>query len=100
MAKKGKIKRTKKRKQREPLVVLESECALTLRLSGELQKEPETLRRLAHRVVDLVADSGRYDWLADTVTGDLMCIADDIVLKNLTELIREARAGGKAVSRG
>jgi hypothetical protein len=100
MAKKAKIKRTKKRKQREPLVFLEPECALTLRLSRELQKEPETLRRLAHRVVDLVADSGRYDWLAGSVTGDLVCICDDIVLKNLSDLIREARADGKAVSRG
>ncbi len=100
MAKKGKIKRTKKRTQREPLVVVDPVGTLEMRFSDELRKEPETLRRLAHRVVDLLVDSGRYEWLADSVAGNLVWIADVVVVNYVTDLIREARAGGKAVDHG
>ncbi|NIS79282.1 MAG: hypothetical protein GTO14_03470 [Anaerolineales bacterium] len=89
-----------KRKAPAPLVVLDSDYSLQIRFSRELQKEPETVRRLAHRVVDLLADSGHYEWLANSVAGDLTCIADDVVVNNLTDLVREARAPRKGVSRG
>ena len=91
-----------KRAKREapvPLVVLDPECSLEIDFSPELQKEPETIRRLAHRVVDLLADSGRYVLLADCVASELVSIADDVVVKNLNDLIREARAPRKAVPR-
>ncbi|UCC31517.1 MAG: hypothetical protein JSU86_04415 [Phycisphaerales bacterium] len=89
-----------KHKAPAPLVVLDSGCALDFRFSPELRRERETVRRLAHRVVDLLADSGHHGWLADSVAGDLTCIADDIVLNSVTDLVREACAPRKAVSRG
>ena len=93
-------KKRAKGKTLEPMVVIDQECALELRFSRKLEKEPETLRRLAHLVVDLMADSGRHNWLADSVAGNLVCLADDVVIKNVTDLIGEARAAGKAVARG
>ena len=88
------------RKKPDPLVDLGESNAIEIIFSRRLEKEPETLRRLAHRVVDLLADAGHYGWLSGTVEDQLVCIADDLVLKNLTDLIHEARAARKEVSRG
>ena len=88
-----------KRKAPVPLVTVDPQRTVEIHFSPELQKEPETIRRLAHRVVDLLADSGRYASLADGMPSDLACIADDVVVKNVTDLIREARAPRKAVPR-
>jgi hypothetical protein len=82
------------------LVYLDSAYSMEIKFSRRLQKDPETLRRLAHRAVDLLANAGHYAWLADSVAGDLVCLADDFVVKNLTDLIHEARTPGKKVSRG
>jgi hypothetical protein len=95
----AKKKRTK-RKTPEPMVVLDQECSLELSFSRELQKDRETVRRLAHLVVDRMADSGRHKWLADSVAFNLACLADDIVISNVTDLIRKARAASKEVARG
>jgi hypothetical protein len=46
-----------------------------------------------------MADSGRHKWLADSVAFNLACLADDIVISNVTDLIREARAAVKEVPR-
>ena len=91
MAKKKQAKRTK-RKQEEPLVQMDPEYSTTIRLSKQLSREPETVRRLGHRVVDILADSGRHDWLAGSVAGDLVCFADDVIVESVNQLIREARA--------
>lgn len=92
-------KKTKCRKP-GPLVYLDHACSMELKFSRRLQKEPETLRRLAHRTVDLLADAGHYSWLSDSVGGDLMCLADDFVIDKVTELINEARAQGKEAGGG
>ena len=89
-----------KRKKPDPLVHLHQGCSMEIIFSRRLQKEPETLRRLGHRVVDLLADGGHYGWLSDSVAGQLVCVADDLVVKSLTDLICEARAARKEVSRG
>lgn len=102
MAKKKQAKRAKrtKRKAGDPLVEMVPEYSTTIRLARQLLKEPETVRRLAHRIVDILADSGRYAWLADTVASDLVCFADDVIVKSVSDLIHEARAPGKEVARG
>ncbi len=102
MAKKKQAKRAKgtKRKAADPLVEMVPEYSTTIHLTRQLLKEPETVRRLAHRVVDILADSGRHAWLADTVASDLVCFADDVIVSSVSDLIREARAPGKEASRG
>ena len=96
----AKKKKRTKRKKLEPLVTLEDGCAVELRLSERLQDEPETLRRLAHRTVDLLVDAGHYDWLSGSVAIDLGQLADEMVAKRVTELIHEVRAEGKEAARG
>ncbi len=93
-------KKKTKRKNPEPLVFLDGGCAMELSLSSRLEKEPETLRRLAHRAVDLVADAGHYHWLSKSVAGNLADVADDLVVKHMTELVHEVRAEGKEAARG
>ena len=93
-------KKQAKRQAPEPMVVVAPGCSLDLQFSRELQKEPETLRRLGHLVVDLLADGGRYDWLAESAACSLGCLADDMIVNNVTDLICEARAASKEVARG
>ncbi len=88
-------KKKTKRKKPEPLVSLGQDYSMEILFSDRLQKEPETLRRLAHRAVDLVADAGHYRWLSQSVAFDLAHVADDVVVKHLTELIHDVRAEGK-----
>ena len=81
------------------LVVLEPECVLAVWFTGEFA-EPETLRPLAHLVVDILADSARHEALADTLAGDLAAIAEFLVIKNIADLVQEARAEAKAARHG
>ena len=100
MAKKARIKKTKKRKQREPLVTVHPECDVQVRFTRAVIEDRETIRRLAHRVVDLLADSGDYDQLGDSISHNLFWMLDDFVVKNVTDLIDEARAARKEVPGG
>ncbi len=97
MAKKAK---SEKRKAPEPMVSLRFERPLEFELSKELQKEPEALLRLAHRVVDILADRGDYKSLAGSVAEVLCYITDEVMLQYANELIREAREPWKGVPRG
>ncbi len=100
MAKKAKIKKTKKRKQREPLFTVERDCDVEVQFTRVVIEDPETVRRLAHRVVDLLADSGDYDRLSQSISNNLHWMLDDFVVKNVTDLIHEARAVRKEVPGG
>ena len=100
MAKKTKRTKRSKRKSSEPPVSVEPDCSVELEFTDAVRKDPETVRRLAHRVVDLLADTGRYDSLAESVTANLGYLADDFVVEKVTDLIEEARAAGKGVSGG
>ena len=100
MAKRAKTKKTKTRKAAEPMVSLGRPPVTELTLSNALQKEPEVVRRLAHRTVDLLADKGDYASLARSAESHLHYIVDDVVLEYVNELIREARNPGEEVPRG
>ena len=100
MAKKAKIKKTKKRKQREPLVTVEPQDDLGIQFSKEFQTEGETVRLVGHRVVDLLCDSGRHDWLVGSLAMDLAALCEGVMRNYVTELIHEARAARKEVGRG
>ncbi len=100
MAKNAKIKKTKKRKQREPLVTVEPQCDLGIQFSKEFQTEGESVRLLGYRVVDLLCDTGRHDWLAGSLSVDLAALCEDVIRNYVTDLIDEARAARKEVARG
>ena len=100
MAKKAKTAKRAKRKVSKPPISLEPECPLELTLSDAILKEPETVRRLAHRVVDLLADSGHYKHLSQNVSINLGSLVDGFVIDRITRLIEEARAVPKEASRG
>ena len=100
MAKKTKRTKRTKRKASEPPVSVEPDCTVELEFTDEVRKDPETVRRLAHRVVDMLADTGRYDSLAESVSSNLGYLADDFVVEKVTDLLEEARAAGKKVPRG
>ena len=100
MAKKAKIRETKKRKQREPLVTVEPQCDLGIQFSKEFQTEGQSVRLLGHRVVDLLCDTGRHDWLAGSLGVDLAALCEDVIRDYVTDLIDEARAARKEVPRG
>ena len=99
MAKKKKKTKRKKCKKLEPWVYVQGGCVMELTLSSRLEKEPDTLRRLAHRAVDLVADAGHYHWLARSVAGNLADVADDLVVEHMNKLVDEVRAEGKQAAR-
>ncbi len=106
MAKKAKpkkrAKRSKpaKRKALESLVHVDSQCDVSVRLTGGVGDEPETIRRLAHRLVDVMADNGLHDKLEQSVSNNLVWMVDDFVIDGVTALIHEARAARKEARRG
>ncbi len=100
MAKKAKRTKQAKRKASKPPVSVEPGCTVEFRFTDALLKRPETVRRLAHRVVEILADSGRDDHVAQFVTDNLAWLVDGFVIDKVTDLIDEARAAGKAVSGG
>ncbi len=93
-------KKKTKRKKPEPWVTMDDGCSMDIRFARRLEKEPATLRRLAHRAVDLLVDAGHYRWLSETVSLDLGRLAGRIVVDHMTELIHEVRAQGKEAARG
>ncbi len=100
MAKKAKTAKRVKRKMSKPPISLEPECPLELALNDTILKEPETVRRLAHRVVEILADNGQDDSLSGFVTYNLAGLADGFVIDRVTDLLEEARAAGKEAPRG
>ncbi len=58
------------------------------------------MRWLHHRVVDVMADHGLVEWLVYDVEARLATLSFVIVGDYVTDLIREAGADGKGVSRG
>ena len=60
--------------------------------SREVIQERETLRRLAHRAIDMAVDSGQDDWLHECVAESLAYIARDDVVKKVTDFVHEVWA--------
>ena len=100
MAKKTKRTKQAKRKSSTPPVYVAPDCDVRFTFTAAVLEEPETVRRLAHRLVDLLADTRRYQQLSESVTENLACLVDDLVIDKVTDLLEEARAAGKEASRG
>ena len=62
--------------------------------------EPEALRRFAHLVVDYLADRGLHEGLLDTMTMDVVWIAQDYVVKHMSDFEQQVCVPRKEVSRG
>ena len=88
------------RKGPAPPVVVKSDGFITVYFSREVIEERETLRRLAHRAVDLRVERGRDEWLHESVSRSLAYVARDDVIKTATDLVHEVLAEGKDSRRG
>ena len=78
-----------KPKARAPLVVCEFHEFKIVEFSDKVIEDGETLRRLAHRVVNLRVDNGRDKWLHESVANSLAHVARDDVVKQATDLVQE-----------
>ena len=78
----------------------EPEGGLTVKLPESVRGNLRVMRWLHHRVVDVMADHGLVEWLVHDVETRLATLSFEIVGDYVTDLIREAGADGKAVSRG
>ena len=100
MAKEHKPTERDKRKAEEPPISVEPNCQMDFEFAKAVSKEPETMRRLAHRVVEMLAESDRAERLSEFVADNLAALVDGIVVEKVTALITEARAAAKAVPHG
>ena len=82
-----------KPKARAPLVVCRYGEFVIVYFSREVIEDGETLRRLAHRVVDLRVDNGQDEWLHDDVAESLAHVARERAIKEATALVHEVLAG-------
>ena len=89
-----------KRKAPAPRVVFKRDRVMFVYFSHDVVEEREAFRRLAHRVVDLVVDSGRHRWMSESVANSLAYIARDNLINKVTNFVQEVRAEGKEASRG
>ena len=88
------------RKKLEPWVTMDGGCSIDIRFARRLEKEPETLRRLGYRTVDLLLEGGHHRWLSETLALELTILAGTIVVDHLSELLHEVRAEGKKGRKG
>ena len=100
MAKKAKIKKTKKRKQPKPLVTVSEGWSPHVGLSEEVRRECETVRFLSHYAVDRLCDCGCHKQLLSHLGSNLGGFCADVVHNYMTDLIHEARGKGKGVRGG
>ena len=84
-----------KPKARAPLVVCRYGEFVIVYFSREVIEDGETLRRLAHRVVDLRIERGRDEWLHACVARSLAHVARERTIKEATDLVHEVLADAK-----
>ncbi len=99
-AKRTKRSKPTKRRSSEPPISVEQDCTVELEFTDTVTKEPETVRRLAHRLVEMLAETGQDDRVAQFVTDNLACLVEGFVIDKVTDLLDEARRARKAVPRG
>ena len=68
------------------------ECPIFIYFSREVIEDGETLRRLAHRVVDLRVDNGQDEWLHDDVAESLAHVVRERAVKEATAFVHEVLA--------
>ena len=99
MAKKTKPRKRAKRKAFRAVIPIVFGDDGEFEFADAVLKEAETVRRLAHRAVDLVVDCGCHKMLCAYVDERLAYVTRDQGMKNMTEFIEEACAEHKEVPR-
>ena len=100
MAKKTKPRKRAKRKAFRAVIPIVFGDDGEFEFADAVLKEAETVRRLAHRAVDLVVDSGCHKFLCACVNDRLAFVARNQSIKSMTDFIEEACAQHKEVPRG
>ena len=79
-----------KTKAVNPIAVEDPDGGYTVKLPDSVRDDLEIMRKVAHRMVDEVADRGLFSWLAHTVENNLATLTDDIIGEFVLNLVNEA----------
>ncbi len=100
MAKKTKPTKQTRPKAFEPPWEAFPESDKRYEFTDAVRRDPEAVRRLAHRAVDLVVDCGGYKLLCAAVDDNLAYITREQYIKNLSDFFEEASAEQKEATDG
>ena len=81
-------KRKTESKSVDPKVEFNGDCEVTL--PDRVCNDVQALRRLHHRMVDLIADNGHTAWMISDIELCLGALADDLLRDAVRNLIAEA----------
>ncbi len=84
----------------DEIVQEDEEGGLKVRLPESVRGDLRVMRRLHHRVVDLMADIGLLEGLVHDVEARLTVLSFAIVGDYVTEMVREAKASSKTSAKG
>ncbi len=84
----------------DEIVQEDEEGGFKVRLPESVRGDLRVMRRLHHRVVDLMADIGLVKGLVHDVEARLSVLSFAIVGNYVTEMVREARASSKTPAKG
>lgn len=79
-------------KPAQPAVDFDGDCEVTL--PDCVCKDVNALRRLHHRMVDLIADNGHTAWMISDIQLCLGALANDLLRDAIRDLIAEASKEG------
>ena len=79
-----------KAKEANLIAVEDPNGGYTVKLPESVRDDLEIMRRVAHRMVDEVAERGLLNWLLHTVEENLGALTDDIIAEFVLNLISEA----------
>ena len=85
-----------KTKAANPIAVEDPDGGYTVRLPDSVRDDLEIMRKVAHRMVDEVADRGLLSWLPHTVENNLGALTDDIIGDFVLNLVNEATGKNEA----
>ena len=85
-------KRKTEGKPAQPNVDFNGDCNVAL--PDRVCKDVQALRRLHHRMVDLIADNGHTAWMISDIELCLGALADDLLRDAVRNLIAEASKQG------
>lgn len=79
-----------KTKEVNPIAVEDPDGGYAIKLPESVRDDLEIMRRVAHRMVDEVADRGLLTWLLHTVEENIGTLTDDIIGEFVLNLVNEA----------